>query len=259
MGSSRETREQQQKFLLELATRFQTITSLAIGANYGSDKIFEGSFDLRLATAIVNRNEQFANDVSRWGHTINFDGVEELSSPAPEFVCPREASVLVDPVSESPRVDDSKTQRFLLSPRYFTDEDCISELLPASVQIEEPSTEPILPWITDIYNKSRGFELGTFNASLLTLLWMKQSAKWDNLALGYISDVITIISRYTFALLRGICGDERVLNGIVSILAEDLETRYRKAIDQVNFILYVERACTPLTVNHYFAVNLENR
>ena len=258
LGSSRETREQQQKFLLELATRFQTITSLAIGANYGSDKIFEGSFDLRLATAIVNRNEQFAIDVSRWGHTIHFDGFEEPSSPAPELVCPREASVLVDPVSESPIVDDSKTKKFL-SPRYFTNEDCISELLPASVQIEEPSTEPILPWITDIYNTSRGFELGTFNASLLTLLWMKQSSKWDDLALGYISDVITIITRYTFALLRGICGDERVLNGIVSVLAEDLETRYRKAIDHVKFIVYVEHACTPLTVNHYFAVNLENR
>lgn len=254
MGPSRETREQQQKFLLELATRFQTITSLAIGANYGSDKIFEGSFDLRLATAIVNRNEQFAYDVSRWGHTINFDGVEELSSPAPELVCP--ASVAS--VSESPTVDDSKTQRFL-SPRYFTDQDCISELLPASAQIEEPRTEPILPWITDIYNTSRGFELGTFNASLLTLLWMKQSTKWDDLALGYISDVITIVNKYTFALLRVICGDERVLKGITSVLAEDLETRYRKAIDHVKFILYVERDCTPLTANHYFAVNLENR
>lgn len=230
---------------------------MAIGANYGSDKIFEGSFDLRLATAIVTRNEQFANDVSRWGHTINFDGVEELSSPAPELVCPpRKASVAS--VSESPSVDDSESQRFL-SPRYFTDQDCISELLPASVQIKEPSTEPILPWITDIYNTSRGFELGTFNASLLTLLWTKQSTKWHELALGYISDVITIINRYTFALLRGICGDERVLKGIVSVLAEDLESRYRKAIDHVKFILYVERDCTPLTVNHYFAVNLENR
>lgn len=254
MGPSRETREQQQKFILELATRFQTITSLAIGANYGSDKIFEGPFDLRLATAIVNRNERFANDVSRWGHTINFDGVEELPSPAPELLRPPP----VAPASLSPRVDDSETKRFL-SPRRFTDEDCISELLSASAEIEEPSAKPILPWITHIYNTSRGFELGTFNASLLTLLWKKQSAHWDDLALGYISDVITIVNKYTLALLRGICGDERVLNGLISVMFEDLETRYRKAIDQVKFILYVERACTPLTANHYFAVNLEKR
>lgn len=254
MGQSRETREQQQKFVLELATRFQTITSLAIGANYGGDKIFEGSGDLRLATAIIRRNEQFATDLSRWGHSINFDVVQEFSIPVSELArAPREAPAML-----SPRVDDSETQQFL-SPRRFTDEDCISELLPASVKLKEPSSKPILPWITHIYNNSRGFELGTFNVSLLTLLWKKQSVKWDHLALGYISDVIIIVHKYTFALLRDICGDERVQNGLISILAEDLETRYRKAIDQVKFILYVERDCTPLTANHYFAVTLEKR
>lgn len=254
MGQSRETREQQQKFVLELATRFQTITSLAIGANYGGDKIFEGSGDLRLATAIISRNEQFATDLNRWGQTINFDVVRESSIPVSESAhAPIEA-----PALSSPRVDDSETQQFL-SPRRFTDEDCISDLLPASVKLKEPSTKPILPWITQIYNNSRGFELGTFNASLLTLLWKKQSVKWDHLALGYISDVIIIVHKYTFALLRGICGDERVRNGLVSVLAEDMETRYRKAIDQVKFILRVERDCTPLTANHYFAVTLEKR
>lgn len=251
MGQSRETREQQQKFVLELATRFQTITSLAIGANYGGDKIFEGSDDLRLATAIIRRNEQFATDLSRWGHTINFDVVQESSIPMPELA--REA-----PTFFSPRVEDSETQQFL-SPRRLTDEDCISELLPASVKLKEPSSRPILPWITHIYNNSRGFELGTFNASLLTLLWKKKSVNWDHLALGYISDVIIIVHKYTFTLLRGICGDERVRNGLISVLAEELETRYRKAIDQVKFILRVERDCTPLTANHYFAVTLEKR
>lgn len=107
----------------------------------------------------------------------------------------------------SPRVDDSETQQ-LLSPRRFTDEDCISEILPASVKLKEPSSKPILQRITYIYNKSRGFELGTFNVSLLTLLWKKQSVKWDHLALVYISDVIIIVNKYTLALLRGICGDE---------------------------------------------------
>lgn len=254
MGQSRETREQQQKFVLEFATRFQTITSLAIGANYGGDKIFEGSEDLRLATAIIRRNEQFATDLCRWGHTINFEVVRKSSIPTVELAY-REAPAML-----SPRVDDSDSEtQQLLSPRRFTDEDCISELLPASVKLEEPSSKPILPWITNIYNNSRGFELGTFNASLLTLLWKKQSVKWDHLALGYISDVIIIVNKYTLALLRGICGDERVRNGLISVLAEDLETRYRKAIDHVKFILNVERDCTPLTANHYFAATLEKR
>lgn len=254
MGQSRETREQQQKFVLELAARFQTITSLAIGANYGGDKIFEGSGDLRLATAIIRRNEQFATDLSKWGHTINFDVAQESSTPMVEAThVPREAHAML-----SPRVDDSETQQFL-SPRRFTDEDCIAELLPASVKLKEPSNKPILPWITNIYNNSRGFELGTVNVSLLTLLWKKQSVNWDHLALGYISDVIIIVNKYILALLRGICGDERVRNGLVSVLAEELETRYRKAIDQVKFILYVERDCTPLTANHYFAATLEKR
>lgn len=262
------------------------ITSLAIGANYGGDKIFEGSGDLRLATAIIRRNELFATDLSGWGHTINFDEYHESSRPAyvleatresvsprvensksKKFLRPRRSAIEevmsdldpeVAPASVSPTVDDSKTKHFL-RPRRFTDEDCIAELLPASIKLKEPSDKAILPWITDIYNNSRGFELGTFNVTLLTLLWKKQSVKWEHLALGYISDVIIIVNKYTFALLRGICGDERVLNGLTSVLAEDLETRYRKAIDQVKFILCVERDCTPLTANHYFAETLEHR
>ena len=263
------------------------ITSLAIGANYGGDKIFEGLDDLRLATRIIRRNELFATDLSRWGHTIHFDEFRESSSSAYVLEATRESPFsprvdnskskkifrpprsaveewMSDPdpevasASVSPTVDDSKTKHFL-SPRRFTDEDCIAELLPASIKLKEPSDEAILPWIKDIYNNSRGFELGTFNVTLLTLLWKKQSVKWDHLALGYISDVIIIVNKYTFALLRGICGDERVLNGLTSVLAEDLETRYRKAIDQVKFILCVERDCTPLTANHYFAETLEHR
>lgn len=39
---------------------------------------------------------------------------------------------------------------------------------------------------------------------------------------------------------------------------DGLVKRYQKAIEQVDFILTVERSVTPITFNHYFNDNLEN-
>ncbi|KAL8855201.1 MAG: hypothetical protein Q9221_000107 [Calogaya cf. arnoldii] len=72
LGPSRETREQQQKYLLQLADWFQTMTANALEARYAGDDAFESVSHLRLATSIVTRNEQFSSDVWRRGLTMRF-------------------------------------------------------------------------------------------------------------------------------------------------------------------------------------------
>lgn len=79
----------------------------------------------------------------------------------------------------------------------------------------------------------------------------------DDLALGYISDIVSIVHGFTQDLLHAICKDERILNGLSDILLDKLTERYRKSIDHTRFILSVERSGTPLTTNHYFTDNLE--
>ena len=117
----------------------------------------------------------------------------------------------------------------------------------------------IKQWLEVVYKTSRGFELGTFDASLLPIIWKKQSANWEALALGYVDDIVSLMHSFTVDLLATICKDPRARQGLHSILLDQLIERYKKSIDHTKFLLAVERSGTPLTTNHYFAHNLEKR
>lgn len=91
------------------------------------------------------------------------------------------------------------------------------------------------------------------------ILWKKQSAKWEAIALDYICDVVCIVHSFNKALLKNVCTNKQVRDGLASVLLEQLMTRYANFISQVVFILNVERSGTPQTLNHYFNENLEKR
>ena len=84
-----------------------------------------------------------------------------------------------------------------------------------------------------------------------------QSTKWTSIALGYISDIVTLVHRFIDRALTKICPDVKAT--LLSNLTEGLFERYSKAVGQVRFLLDVERAGTPITLNYYFNDNLENR
>ena len=57
---------------------FQRTTSLALEAHYGGDDVFDSLPSLKLATAVVDRNAVFAEDVWKRGHTMKFSqGVQQ--------------------------------------------------------------------------------------------------------------------------------------------------------------------------------------
>ena len=86
----------------------------------------------------------------------------------------------------------------------------------------------------------------------------KQTTKWTDLALGYASDVVAITHNFISRLLALTCIDERVTREISATLMDGLVGRYVTALNQVRFILRVERVGMPMTLNHYFNDNLEN-
>ena len=104
---------------------------------------------------------------------------------------------------------------------------------------------------------SRGFELGTFDSSILATTMKVQTTKWAAIALGYISDIATIVHRFIDRVLQSICSEAQVKSELLSALMDGLTERYHKAIDQVRFLLDVERTGTPMTLNHYFNDTLE--
>lgn len=144
--------------------------------------------------------------------------------------------------------------REMLATRYHSTIDDLDDLL-----YDEPLPAcpkmGVMEWVEKEYKNARGFELGTIGTSLLQGMWKKQSSKWENLALGFTSDCIVLVHSYIRDLLEGICEDDRVRYGLLSVLMDTLTERYRQALHQTRFVLQVERQV--LTTNHYFTDNLE--
>lgn len=234
--------------MLNLATRYQHIASLATKAQYGTDDLFDGISALRLATAVADRNATFANDVWTVGHTLKFrqdsaedGGVADYDS--------EEADVEYD--GAEVQYEQAHSVRLIESGPELDD------LLVGDSTMPTPKPTGIIPWLVEVYNSSRGFGLGTFDASLLPQIWKRQSANWKKLALGYVRDVVCLVHNFTLALVSAICEDQRVQSALMSILMDGLIERYKKSIAQTKFVLRVEKLGTPFTANHYFADNLE--
>jgi hypothetical protein len=133
----------------------------------------------------------------------------------------------------------------------------IKKILPPSSSVSPPFNHDICSWIGDEYRQSRCFEIGSFNHVLLASPMKKKSLKWISLANGYIGDTITIVHGYIANGLRQVCTNKKVYENLLSFLMGKLLDRYQRAIDEVAFLLLVERSLTPMTLNDYLNDNLE--
>ena len=275
LGPSRATRDQQFRFLLELATQYQGITSLALKAHYGGNDVFDSSPTLKLATAIVSRNALFSDDVGQRGHAMAFENNNEakasgLFSSTVTFGSPSQfaakgpfnfgaAPQSTNPTTKAPSSIFNGLNLDGKSVRYEKNHAELENIVPRNILIASPKAFGIKQWLEEVYKSSRGFELGTFDPSLLPVIWKKQSANWEALALGYVEDVVSLVHSFTVDLLAKICKDPRARHGLHSVLLDPLTDRYKRSIDHAKFLLTVERSGTPMTMNHYFADNLEKR
>jgi hypothetical protein len=252
LGVSRDTPADQSKYLIDIATRFQEFAALALDAKYWGNDIFDQHHSLRLATLVVNRGEEFSKTVEVMGHTYQFE-VESMSGGAVPLTTA--TSIKFSPDGEA--TEKSANPKLSITRLMEDNDDDIEDILHNDELLSMPETQGILEWLTVVYRASRGFELGTFDPSLLAITMREQSKKWDGIALGYISDVVTIVHSFVTRLLQVICPDERVRTGLTSLLVDGLRERYKKAIAQVEFILQVERSEKPATQNQYFNDTLE--
>ena len=164
---------------------------------------------------------------------------------------------IMDEGFQSEKDDEKDSDEQSHRVRHTGPEPDLDDILQDDCKVPMPKPTGIIPWLEDVYKSSRGFELGTFDASILPVIWKKQSANWDELALGYVSDIVSIVHLYTSALITAICEDQCVQSALMSTLMDGLIERYTKSIDHTKFIIYVEKDGTPQTLNHYFADNLE--
>lgn len=246
LGAQRETREEQSKYLSEISVKFQEITALALNAHYVESNWFDDCISLRFATAVTKRNELFAGTMEQYGHSYEFKAVE------PEHTA---VTAPAGPVKE----DVAEETNDQISCRTTTNHVELDEVTIANEKINKKIFHNTMEWLTMVYRNSRGFELGTFDSSIIAITMKTQSARWEGLALGYISDVISMAHNFITKLLQLICPDVRVRDGLMSVMMEELMAKYKGALDHVRFLLHVERMGRPLTLNAKFLENLEER
>ncbi|KAJ9269487.1 hypothetical protein DTO212C5_4338 [Paecilomyces variotii] len=240
LGEERETPEQQSRYLLKVMNSFEGITRHALSTNYSSNDHFDEDEELRLATRIVNRNDEFSNDMALWGHEYDF-AIDKTHGSTAE-----------------PHHTDIKDEYQFESRKLAVLPDLEDILhLEEGGSLCKPRGDDIYAWIEKQYRSSRGFEIGTFNCTLLSTVMKQQSRKWKSIAYGYISDIIIMTHTFTLKALSLACPDVRVCQNLLSVLMDQLVERYTSAIDKVKFLLFVERSGTPMTLNHYLNDNLE--
>lgn len=253
LGIERQAAEQQRMLLLDIISFFQEITQQALTTNYSVHDIFDTDEDIRLATLVSNRNITFSNHVQKWGHTFSLfaNTRPEEENPGvdiplePEFMQSKPAPVTSRGVSEisgdtsvEPEMGDGAD--FIQSRRIQEDETFL-EILHDTARVQA-SQDGIEAWIERIHREARGFEIGTFNYTLLSTLMKKQSAKWPILAQGYISDVIAMVHRFIHKALQAASGDStsgdgRISANILALLWDNLMDNAQHTIRDIHDIL----------------------
>lgn len=253
LGPSRESDDEQRRYLLQIAEKFQAVTNHALDSRYGTDGFFSDEA-MRLATRIVTMNEDFAEAVEKNGCTVKFDGDSVLpKDDIPELI--RKLELTPRSLQATRGNDLTEVNRASSGDRKKYSE--LDEVLSDLMKHSAPPIEDILSWIEGVYKSSRGFELGSFDPALLPYLFQQQTINWEHLATSYINDVILHIHRFCDHLVSYLCPENRVKTNLWSNLIEELLLRYKKTAQHVKFILRTEREGNLITANHYFSDNLE--
>lgn len=232
-------------YLTKVATQFQRLVHLALNANHGADDVFEDEPDLHISPMIMTRMKTFSDDMGIRGQTYSFLPADDAAQKDPT----NPANLPSLPILQSLPFDVRKAD----------DIEELHDILHSNVEIARPIQGEIRTWLLKTYKSNRGFELGTFNASILATVMKKQSAKWTDMSFGFISDVIVIVHTFIVKGLGSICTDGDICQALIGNLFDKLSQRYRKAIDNGKFLLEVEHSNIPMTQNHYFNENLQKR
>ncbi|CAK4033018.1 interferon-induced GTP-binding mx2 [Lecanosticta acicola] len=236
LGPERSGLTEQRTYLTQLATRFQRLVAFALKANHGADSLFDSEPELRVSPAVMARMKTFSDDMWTYGHMYSFLGKdqEEQGSAVLDAAEQKEYSVRKqEDLEELPNIQ------------------CLD------MTLSYPKAGGIKRWLRDVFESNRGFELGTFNASILATVMKKQSSKWEDISTGFVSDVVVLVHKFVHTALTSICADGEICRALLNTLFDNLVQRYQKALDSAKFLVEVENGDTPMTLNHYFNDNLQ--
>ncbi|KAF5578625.1 interferon-induced GTP-binding Mx [Fusarium pseudocircinatum] len=248
MGESRSTEAEQRIYLGRVAAQFVQIKNFGLDAYYTRHKIFENE-DLKLITRIREINEGFGQVLYEKGHTRNF-----FVSDEDEAAETTETNGATDHEEDE---DEDVKRVELYNQATFTipllgEEDLVDDILYDAYHCPKPHGEDILTYIEKEYLTSRGYEIGTFSGEMLPVTFKEQSKKWQPMARAHVSNAILIVHHFIRNVLNASCPDFSIREELWAFILEDLQNRYRRAVDHVEFLLEVEFEGKSITYNPNF-------
>ncbi|VUC37095.1 unnamed protein product [Clonostachys rosea] len=252
LGPKRQTAQEQSQFLTDIASEFQDLANSASRAQYVQSDFFGEVARRRLATVAINRGEIFAQIMADMGHEFNFTDEESDGIDGDDEDYAYDSSDEDDcatPKFDDGQFDSGASRKFT---RLVAEDEDIADYVTEAEKITCPRTGDIIDWLTGVHRKNRGFELGSFDSSLLIMTMQHQAKKWKAIAKGYISDMIAIVHTLVLDLLHHVVPDKNLLGNLTSILSEHLQAKYTQAMEQTDFLLKIELEGTPATYNHAF-------
>lgn len=250
MGAERETPEQQRRYLEGIAAQFETMAKDALSTSYFRHDLFQREQNLRLPTLVVDRSDRFAEDIRRRGHTVKFREDEDVKQDNAECEPSPDDGYLDDESFLGEKTVDARVGSD------FANYPELLDILRLDVNMSPTNHKDIKAWIRDEYRKARGYSLEVMDPNILPMLWQEQSRNWEGITIAFVNDVIIYVHDFICRLLHHVCPDARVRSGLLSFIMDGLLTKYKNAIDHVEFVLRVERHGTLLTKNHYFGDTL---
>lgn len=248
MGPMRRTAYEQRNHLINVASKFREISTKAIDAYYSRDQCFDMDDSFRLATLVVEMNEGFSETIYKKGFTRAFNVVQDTAD-----------SLSAGTKSPSQISDDGTTRSSVadLTPETDTSEyPELRSIVAHTEEVPEVADDNIMEWITYNYKRSKGFEIGTTNPSLMPSLFAEQSRAWGFYAQNHVTTVIRKIHHFIHKVLQYCCNDDTLCERLWDKLLQPLLSSYEKALQQASFLVEIERHGNMMTMNHYFADNV---
>lgn len=250
LGPPRQDEREQRSFLCHIAGTFQDRARAALTADYNADPVFDQD-ELRLITHVVNITDVFGADFREGAHSRHFENLGLIEPPV---------------VAETPADGDCKETPIELmidNLRALLEKAKVDDVAPGELaelgDIIVPPHEIPMPcdnftaWINDVYLQSRGLDLGTFNAHLVSMAFAEQSRKWGDMTKIYMSRVIITLHRFIAAALRSVCSEDQARGQLWSAILEGLVESYKMAMAQASLLIEVEQRKQPYTLNRQFA------
>lgn len=247
MGPVRETTQDQRIHLITIASKFRDISTKAIDAYYSRDQCFEDDDSLRLATIIMELNNEFSQTIETKGFTRAFHKGPSAAGHSPETyaVTPPPPDVDTDSLcsAETPNEEIDQYPE-------------LRNIIESAEKSPETAQGNIMTWITHKYNRSKGFEIGTINPSLMPSLFAEQSQSWAFYSHSHVTKVIQRIHGFSYKVLQHCCNDNMLCARLWKKLVQSFLNSYKQALAQVTFLVEVERRGNLITMNHYLAENI---